>query len=212
MPVILSYDYTIYETICLTNDEINSLCDFFLGTSSVLNVRQCINPECSESEIICLSEEEKRKEKVKLKIHWLKSLNNEEILNYPSFNEDKSGYLLIEYTPYKYFLSNSISASLVNKRYLYFLNEEGRGLFDELNNIQEKEIVLEKEYFRYISCSVAIKINNDKFYSYLLNFEYLEGNLELINLKTGEISINNIFSLYPALKYSIGEKQNQLRF
>ena len=75
-------------------------------------------------------------------------------------------------------------------RKLYFFDDEGRGLFDDINDIYEKNIILNKNYSRYFSISTAIKINNENEYKFLLNFEYYLGTFEIINLKTGETTIN----------------------
>ena len=46
-----------------------------------------------------------------------------------------------------------------------------------------------------MSTSIKIKADNDTEYSFLLNFEFFKGNLELINLKTQEITISSLVNL-----------------
>ena len=83
----------------------------------------------------------------------------------------------------------------INERKLYFFNEEGRGYFDEINDKYEKNIIMNNANYRAMPTSIAIKADNDTEYSFLLNFEFFEGNLELINLKTQEITISSLFDL-----------------
>jgi len=42
------------------------------------------------------------------------------------------------------------------------LNEEGRGLFDEINDISEKEIILKRQTIRLFSSSIIFKSNEDE--------------------------------------------------
>jgi len=116
-------------------------------------------------------------------------------LSFPSFNNDNSGLLLIEYTPNNKFIRNSLSLIPSTQRQLYFYNSEGRGYFNEINDEYNKLINLDKEYYRFLSISVAIRVNDQDKYEYLLNFEYFQGNMELINIKTGEIRFIDFFSL-----------------
>lgn len=43
-----------------------------------------------------------------------------------------------------------------NKRKIYFYNEEGRGLFDEINEQYEKIIKTDKKIFKYFSSSIIL--------------------------------------------------------
>ena len=82
-------------------------------------------------------------------------------------------------------------------------------VFNEINDKYYKLVNLDKEYFRFFSTSVAIRVNNEDKYEYLLNFEYYERNMELINIKTGEISEKNIFSLITnTIRYDYGESSH----
>ena len=117
-------------------------------------------------------------------INWLKH-GSEELIS-PSYNNDKSDYLLIEVT---------LNFDKTVRRKLFFYNEEGRGLFDEINDKYEMYSVYKRAYFRFISSSIALKLNNSEEYQYLLNFEGYNNNLELIDIKTGKIFIDNLFNL-----------------
>ena len=119
-------------------------------------------------------------------INWLKEDSN--IINYPSYNNDKTNYLLIELTLDLF------------KRKLYFYNEDGRGLFNEINDKYEKIIENRRAYNREISSSIVIKSNN--YEEYLLNFENYNNNLELIDIKTGEIFIDNLFNFLWIFNYT----------
>ena len=125
-------------------------------------------------------------------INWLKEDHN--IINYPSYNNDKSNYLLFEFT------INSF------KRKLFFYNEDGRGLFNIINDKYEMNIENTRGYSREISSSILIK--NSKEYKYLINFENFKNNIELIDIKTGETFIDSLFNFlsiedYAALDFPI---------
>ena len=135
----------------------------------------------------------KRYENKQLFINWF---NNEpKFIRYPSFNVDNSGYLLIELTSRLDFSLNNIDIKHNSERKLYFYNEEGRGLFDEINDISEKNIEYEKNFVRLFSTSMALKFNESEEYRFFLNFENCDRNLEMYDLKTGEISSDNIFTI-----------------
>ena len=115
-----------------------------------------------------------------LSINWLKEGSYN--FDYPCYNNDKSNYLLIELTLDSF------------KRKLFFYNEEGRGLFDEINDKFEINIVNRRAFSRGISSSIALKVNNSEEYRYLFNFENYNNNIELIDINTGEIFIDNLFN------------------
>ena len=106
------------------------------------------------------------------------------------------------------FIPHHIKFENSKYRKIYFFDDEGRGLFDDINDIYEKNIIFNKNYFRHFSISTAIKINNENEYKFLLNFECYQGNFELINLKTGESTIQNIKILASELLFDfiIGDK------
>ena len=118
---------------------------------------------------------------------------DDENLLYPSYNFDKSGYLLIEFTPgdsYSWDYKKSVS------RKIFFYNEEGRGSLNELEDKYEKFIEYPRFFKRENSSSIAIKLNDSEEYRYILNFENSNNNLEIIDLKTGDIMMDNIFDLF----------------
>ena len=119
-------------------------------------------------------------------INWLK--DGSDSISCPSYNDDKSDYLLIEL---------SLNGNLYNavRRKLFFYNDEGRGFFDEINDKNENYAEYDRAYVRIISSSMALKLNSSNEYRYLLNFENNNNNLELIDIKTGEIFADNFFNL-----------------
>ena len=69
------------------------------------------------------------------------------------------------------FEPDKLSLSINKKRKLLFYNSEGRGMFDEINDVYEKNIEVERKIIRFFSTSSAIKAKNSSEYSHLLNFE-----------------------------------------
>ena len=100
-----------YQTTCF--DESTSIEDFICILYSGGNPEMCLDSDCRKTEYIC-SNEEKNNLRNNININWF---NNEFDLNFPSYNDDNSDYLLIEFTPHQKYFSYSISASLTNKRY-----------------------------------------------------------------------------------------------
>ena len=150
----------------------------------------CLEMDCPEEGFkngTCIIHYQKYQDR-KFYISWFNGTK----INYPSINSDQSGYLLIELSVINDFFPHRLTLNSHKNRRLYFFDDEGRGLFDNINDIYEKVITYNKPYFRYMSISTAIKVDNDDEYKYLLNFEYYQGNLELINLKTGEASLQNL--------------------
>ena len=95
-------------------------------------------------------------------INWLKEVSYN--IDYPSYNNDNTNYLLIELTLDSF------------KRKLFFYNEEGRGSFDDINDKFEINIVNRRAFSRAISSSIALKANNSEEYRYLFNFENYNNN------------------------------------
>ena len=89
-------------------------------------------------------------------INWIKE--DFDYTSCPSYNNDKSDYLLIEIN-----LSGNLLKSVRKK--LFFYNEEGRGLFDEINDIHEKHCEYPRAYLRLLSSSIALKVTEE--YRYL---------------------------------------------
>ena len=100
---------------------------------------------------------------------------------------------------------HGISIDKKRKRKFYFFNEEGRGLFDEINDIYEKTIELDKKFYRFLSTSIALKVKDSNEYRYFLNFENFELNLEFLDIKTGEIDFDFIFNIFETNGISTGE-------
>ena len=81
------------------------------------------------------------------------------------------------------------------KENFIFLNEEGRGLFDEINNISKKSIALNKRGIRLFSSSMVFKSNENKKYRYYLNFESYNFNFELLDIETGGLSLDSLIEM-----------------
>ena len=121
----------------------------------------------------------------------------------------------MELTYELYFSRERIYIGKTRYRKFYFLNEEGRGLFNQLTDISEKNITLDKGVIRLFSSSIIFKSNENEKYRYFLNFESNKFNLELLDLETEEVSfysikdnhVNYSYSWIQMLKY--GEK-NQI--
>ena len=60
-------------------------------------------------------------------------------------------------------LSGNLLKSIIKK--LFFYNEEGRGLFDEINDIYENHCEYPRAYLRLLSSSIALKVTEE--YRYL---------------------------------------------
>ena len=153
--------------------------------NSYLN--SCVEMDCPEEGFKngkCIIYNQKYKDR-KFFISWFNGINGKGV-DYLSINSDKSGFLLMELSIISNFIPHHFACESNEYRKIYFFDDEGRGLFDSINNKYEKIITLNKKYFRYLSISTAIKVNNDTEYTFLLNFEYYQGYLELINLRTGE--------------------------
>ena len=162
--------------------------------------RGCIySATCSLYRTNCIKIINDVKKNRTLFINWLDNKNGSlnYFINYPSYNFDNSNYLLIEFTV----TDKPYGDPKTNKRKLYFYNEEGRGLFDEINDKYENIFEFEKKYTRYISSSIALKINNSEEYKYLINFENDYYNLELIDIKTGEIIVAKLLDLVDGYYY-----------
>ena len=157
--------------------------------------KSCNEYECQNKEKdLCIVQEQNYKNRI-LFIKWFN--NEQKYCNYPSYNVDNSGYLLIEISC-DLGLANlhEISIDKNRKRKFYFFNEEGRGLFDKINDIYEKANELNKKFYRFLSTSIALKAKDSNEYRYFLNFENFELNLEFLDIKTGEIDFDFIFDIF----------------
>ena len=166
-------------------------CHFSITCCNLNNFCENIIPkECQKNETNVETCIISNKNKETISIFWF---YDSEKLKYPSFNLDKSGYLLIEFTPndiYLWEIKKSVS------RKIYFFNEEGRGLLNELNDTYEKLIEYPKFFKRENSTSIVLRFNDSDEIRYLLNFENSNNNLEIIDIKTGDIMMENIFDLF----------------
>jgi len=188
-----------YLTICNPNEIEIDTCYvehlYLHGNLPVYNkeINACVKTYCPmegfENEM-CLVKNKLYKFK-KIYIFWF----NDHRINYPSYNVDKSSLLLFIFNLYNQDITSSHFIESIDERKLYFFNEEERGFFDEINDRYEKNIKINDKNYRIMSTFIAIKADNNTEYSFLLNFEFMEGNLELINLKTQEITISSLFNL-----------------
>ena len=154
----------------------------------------------------------KYKERSPLLINWF----NQKVEDIPfiSLNTDNSKCLLMELSGGGYFTEDyKIEIPKNNNRILYFYNEEGRGLFDSINDVYEKVVELDKNFIRGVSTSIFIKGNSSTHYRYFLNFENYNNILEFFDLKTGNIKADNIYDVFQVVgKVSVGESEKYNSF
>ena len=198
----------LYITKCIPKNNNQIICPEEAPILNKIN-ESCHEYDCPKNgfvEGVCSfwDKEMEIKNKI-LYINWLN--NGSKYLRYPSYNIDNSGYLLIELTGELGFATDTHSIIKNNKRKFYFYDEEGRGCFDKINDIYEKKIETRKKNIRYISTSIALK--NYGGYHFL-NFESYEGNLELYNLITGEISTEKELEISNILNSVYNQSKTQL--
>ena len=114
---------------------------------------------------ICYFYYEKYKEKI-LFINWIKDAEQKYYLRNYNYFGDHPDLLLIELNYEPYFSRERLYTGKTNYRKLYFLNEEGRGLFEEINDISEKKVKFSKPSKRLFSFSNIFK-SNEKYRFYL---------------------------------------------
>ena len=111
-----------YQTYCLNdNFECPNNTPIFNNITKTCSEMDC--PEEGFKNGECQIKIRKYKDRI-LFINWF----NGTMLTYPSYNNDNSGLLLIEYTPNKKFAPKTYHIKAKNQRHLYFYNSEGRGL------------------------------------------------------------------------------------
>ena len=90
------------------------------------------------------------------------------------------------------------------------MNEEGRGLFDEINDISKKIFKFIKQQVRLFSLLISFK-SNEK-YRYFLNLESNNINIELLDIKNEEIDSSNLLELLEksASPFYYGYSKNSL--
>ena len=156
--------------------------------------KTCNEFECENSNLkkdICYPLAKKYIDRI-LFISWF---NNEpKYLKFPNYYIDNS-FLLIEVTCELPHIRTRKMAEKTNKRRFYFFNEEGRGLFNPINDDYERLAEFEKKNTRILSTGIGLKTNGTEGYRYYLNFENFNYNMELYDLKTGKISYDNIFEI-----------------
>ena len=187
----------LYTTSCNNSENGEIICPdevpFFDNIT-----KSCYEYECPNNDLdkgYCFVSNQKYKDRI-LFVNWFSDNNNKHI-NYPSYNVDNSGYLLIEFSYdviiYKF---NKYDLEPYKKRKLYFYNEEGRGIFDEINDKYEKIIKYYKEFVRFYSTSMALKVNNSEKYEYFLNFETYNFNIEFFDFKAQEIYNDKLTDIF----------------
>ena len=157
--------------------------------------KSCEGIDCYEKGFqngTCLVMNEKYLDRIPF-INWFK--NDLKYVRYPSINTDKSGNLLIELTCELSFDPTSMSYVKNKFRKFYFYDKDGRGFFDVLNDEFERTINIRKKATRFLSTSIALKNKTSDEYSYLLNLEGMDYNLEFMNLKTFEVTKDNFFDV-----------------
>ena len=158
--------------------------------------KSCSDNECQKDEIksgICLILNEKVKNKLFF-INWF--YIDKGFIGYPSYNIDESGYLLIELF-YDEDLKNKKFNFLTNsnKRKMFFLNEEGRGFFNDITDIYEKNFNIRKPIQKLFSVSTAIRDKDSEKYKFYLSIENYNYNLIIMDLDKGKITVGNFLEL-----------------
>lgn len=124
--------------------------------------KSCHEFECHKNgfkEGVCSIENPKYKNRI-LFINWFN--NNPKYCRFPSYNVDNSGYLLIELSCEVFYAPHHFIKNKNQERRLYFFNEEGRGVFNEIDDIYEKIIKYQKSFIRLFSTSTLLKLNNSE--------------------------------------------------
>ena len=185
-----------YYTLCKNMKYDNEIiCPDIAPIYNKIN-KSCHEYECQKNGFekgVCSIKNEMRKNRI-LFINWFGT--EPKHCRFPSYNVDDSGYLLIEMTCGLLYHPRIDTKDKNRNRKLYFYNEEGRGFFDEINDIYEKDIIYSKNFMRFFSTSMVLKLNNSEEKRYLLVFEFSDYNLELFDLKTGEFSTEDLFDVF----------------
>ena len=163
--------------------------------------KSCSEFECQNNGLekgTCFITKEKIKNRI-LFVNWFISDYEGYFLQYPGFNVDNSGYLMIGLSYISSFKRSNLLIDINNKRKFYLYNEEGRGCFNEIDDIFEKSININKESIRFFSTSIALRANDSEEYIYFLNFESYNNYLEFLDIKSGEITSDNILELFNSI-------------
>jgi hypothetical protein len=158
--------------------------------------KSCSDNECQKDEIesgICLILNEKVKNKLFF-INWFNS--DKGFVSYPSCNIDESGYLLIELFYDEDMRNNKFEAvTKSNKRKMHFYNEEGRGFFDEINDIYEKSFNIGRPMSKAFSVSTAIRDKDSGKYKLYLSIENYDYNLVIMDFDKEKVTVGNFLEL-----------------
>ena len=183
-----------YVTYCqpLENEEI--ICPdeapIFDNSTKSCNEFECRNSDLKEG--ICYPVKKKYRDRI-LFINWFAS--EPKYVRFPNYYFGNK-LLLLELTCETKFAPTRILINKTFKRRFYFYNDEGRGLFDEINDENKKLIKFDKKHTRFFSFAIALKSNDSEKYRYFLNLESFNYNLEFFDMKTGEYSYDNIFEIF----------------
>ena len=188
-----------YVTHCqpLENEEIicSDEAPIFDNLTQSCNEFECQNSGLEEG--ICYPVKKKFIDRI-LFINWFD--NEPKYVRFPNFYFGNS-LLLLELTCEVVFMRTRILISKTNQRRFYFYNEEGRGLFDEINDNYEKLVKFDKKHTRFFSSAISLKSIDSEKFRYFLNLESFNYNLELLDVKTGEYSYDNIFEIFELTQF-----------
>ena len=184
-----------YITYCKSSENKEIICPDEAPIFNELK-NSCHEYECQKNGFkdgICSVKNKKYKDRI-LFINFFEK--GDKYLGFPSYNIDNSGNLMIEINCEEIFKRELTEPEKTKKRKFYFYNLEGRGLFDEINDIYEKTIELKNKIYRSFSTSMALKLNNSDEYRFFLNFESYGNNLEFYDLKTGDFSADDALEVF----------------
>ena len=184
-----------FITYCKNKNSLENIkCPDELPFFNILS-NSCEGNECYENGYkngTCLIKNEKYIDRV-LTIKWF--INEPKYVMYPSYNTDKSGNLFIELSCDLEYTPEASSYSKKKFRKFYFFDKDGRGYFNVLNDEYEKTINIRRKSTRYFSTSIALKNKSNDEYSFFLNLEGMDYNLEFMDLKTFELTSDDLFDV-----------------
>ena len=190
-PFVDSY-CDLYTTYCNHSENEEIICPDKAPIYDTIT-KSCHEFDCQNKGLengICLISKKKYKDRI-ITVNWFISDYNYN--QYPSYNVDNSGYLIIGLSTSYFYTSNKFSIGLNSIRILFCYDKEGRGLFNEINDTHKKYFEFDKNVIRFISTSILIRANNSEEYRYLLNLDSYSFNLEFFDLKTEYIGMDDIF-------------------
>ena len=187
-----------YITYCEEIDyEENIICPdeapFFDNLTKSCNEFECVNGKIKYG--TCYPYYSEKYESRILFINWFYSNMERYYIRYPNNDIGNTDWLLFELTITPYFKMNDFNFVKSNKRKFYFYNEERWGLFDEINDVYEKFIKIDKNMLRFFSSSVVLGFNEKEKFRYFANFEILKFNAGLFDINTGKYSFDNLLDI-----------------